>query len=410
MTFQIIEAVLSAEVAANGTVALPYPGNSVAADFDPAGAHLASCADAIYTSAGSDFALTFGGSTITFTNGASNVTLPAGATLRVQMAEFVVDEEGAAQIIENLVLGASGQAGTLNLFPATPSTGKLAFRAVDNAGDFTTVFGNAPQAGVRTYLIPDAGESADFVMTKGGQSPVLKDVDAGASGNAGSVDVFPSTAAKGKIAIEAADSAGDHKLTLTNASMGAARTVTIPDPGAAAEFIMSKGVQSLAGVKTFTEAIALDSGQITFPGTAVPSAGVNTLDDYEEGTWTPVLVPGSGSTQTYTLQIGSYTKIGRMVFLKGHISINSLGDASGDIGIGGLPFPSSSDGNSLSVVTVGHGASLAITAGHALGGFLNPSSSEISLRVWDDVTGTTAMQASELTAGGAVSFAVNYYI
>ena len=152
------------------------------------------------------------------------------------------------------------------------------------------------------------------------------------------------------------------------------------------------------------------SGGLRFPATQVSSADANALDDYEEGTWTPVLVPGAGSTQTYTLQIGSYTKIGRMVFLKGHLSINSLGDASGNIGIGGLPFPSSSDANSLSSVNVGHGASLAITAGHVLGGFINPNSSEISLRVWDAVTGTTAMQASELTAGGAISFSVAYYI
>ena len=154
----------------------------------------------------------------------------------------------------------------------------------------------------------------------------------------------------------------------------------------------------------------MNAGRVTFPAVQSPSADINTLDDYEEGTWTPVLVPGSGSTQTYTLQIGSYTKIGRMVFLKGHMSINSLGNAAGDIGIGGLPFASSADANSLSSVSVGHGASLAITAGHALGGFINPNSSEISLRVWDAVTGTTAMQASELTAGGAISFSVAYYI
>jgi len=41
---------------------------------------------------------------------------------------------------------------------------------------------------------------------------------------------------------------------------------------------------------------------------------VNTLDDYEEGTWTPVF-GGSGGTsgQTYTTQTGRYTKIGKLV-------------------------------------------------------------------------------------------------
>ena len=37
---------------------------------------------------------------------------------------------------------------------------------------------------------------------------VLRNLDAGSSGTAGSVDVFPSTAAKGKLAFAAADSAG----------------------------------------------------------------------------------------------------------------------------------------------------------------------------------------------------------
>ena len=54
---------------------------------------------------------------------------------------------------------------------------------------------------------------------------------------------------------------------------------------------------------------------IKFPATQVPSADANTLDDYEEGTWTPVL-GGSGGTsgQTYAAQAGTYTKIGNRLF------------------------------------------------------------------------------------------------
>lgn len=57
-------------------------------------------------------------------------------------------------------------------------------------------------------------------------------VDAGASGTAGSVDVFPTTASKGKLSITAADSAGDTTTTIVNASQSGARTYTIPDGGA----------------------------------------------------------------------------------------------------------------------------------------------------------------------------------
>jgi hypothetical protein len=77
-------------------------------------------------------------------------------------------------------------------------------------------------------------------------------IDAGASGTAGTVDVFPTTASKGKIQIAAADSAGDTTTTITNASQAAARTYTIPDAGGAASFVMTAGAQSIGGDKTFT--------------------------------------------------------------------------------------------------------------------------------------------------------------
>lgn len=77
-------------------------------------------------------------------------------------------------------------------------------------------------------------------------------LDAGASGTVGTVDIFPTTASKGKIQIAAADSAGDTTTTITNASQAAARTYTIPDAGANASFVMTAGNQSIAGDKTFT--------------------------------------------------------------------------------------------------------------------------------------------------------------
>lgn len=63
--------------------------------------------------------------------------------------------------------------------------------------------------------------------------------------------------------------------------------------------------------------LTLSNGQIAFPATTVPSADANTLDDYEEGTWTPVLTfatPGDLSV-AYSTQAGSYTKIGRQVMV-----------------------------------------------------------------------------------------------
>ncbi len=77
---------------------------------------------------------------------------------------------------------------------------------------------------------------------------------------------------------------------------------------------------------------------ITFPATQSASSDANTLDDYEEGTWTPSL----GGTATYTTRLASYVKVGRLVTVFCYISVNSIGTGSA-IQISGLPFSVSSD-------------------------------------------------------------------
>ena len=63
------------------------------------------------------------------------------------------------------------------------------------------------------------------------------------------------------------------------------------------------------------------------------------LDDYEEGTWTPVLTFGGASTGiTYSNRGGNYTKIGRQVTLNFMIELSSKGSSTGDAVIGGLPY------------------------------------------------------------------------
>ena len=91
----------------------------------------------------------------------------------------------------------------------------------------------------------------------------------------------------------------------------------------------------LVGTSTATAnggILQLTSG-ITFPATAVAATDVNTLDDYEEGTWTPSV----GGTATYTYQTGKYVKIGSYVFATAIIQVNTLGTGSSQF-IAGLPF------------------------------------------------------------------------
>lgn len=82
------------------------------------------------------------------------------------------------------------------------------------------------------------------------------------------------------------------------------------------------------------------AGQIGFPATQVPSANVNTLDDYQEGTWTPsITFGGAASGITYGANnAGAYTKIGNIVTISGYFELTSKGVSTGDAIIGGLPF------------------------------------------------------------------------
>lgn len=78
------------------------------------------------------------------------------------------------------------------------------------------------------------------------------------------------------------------------------------------------------------------NGQYPFPATQNASADANTLDDYEEGTWTPSV----GGTATYTTQTGTYTKIGRQVTAHCRLVINAIGTGNTSV-ISGLPFAAS---------------------------------------------------------------------
>jgi hypothetical protein len=89
---------------------------------------------------------------------------------------------------------------------------------------------------------------------------------------------------------------------------------------------------------------------VTFPATASASTDANTLDDYEEGTYSPIMVGSvSNPTVTYTKQAGKYTKIGNFVHVQIDLRWSALSSGSGSAFIT-LPFTSSNDQYSGGVV------------------------------------------------------------
>ena len=68
------------------------------------------------------------------------------------------------------------------------------------------------------------------------------------------------------------------------------------------------------------------------------TAGANKLDDYEEGTFTPVLQGTTNPTVTYTHQVGKYTKVGNKVTVNYYLETTAYTGGSAELRLGGLPF------------------------------------------------------------------------
>jgi hypothetical protein len=104
---------------------------------------------------------------------------------------------------------------------------------------------------------------------------------------------------------------------LTDSGSATPRTFTISDRGASNRWCFSQY-------------------GLSFNPTNSVATAAESLDDYEEGTWSPAFDSQSAGT-------GTYTKIGRLVTVKGKVTCDANGAASGALAMSGLPFSQISD-------------------------------------------------------------------
>ena len=127
-------------------------------------------------------------------------------------------------------------------------------------------------------------------------------------------------------------------VTLSAPSVAGTTTVTLPSSTGTMALLQTPSFATTIGVGGAT---ASTSGSgISFPATQSASSNANTLDDYEEGSWTPVWASsGNLPTLFYSTQVGKYVKIGKVVHFWGRIYMSSWGTGgTGVIRVGGLPF------------------------------------------------------------------------
>lgn len=169
-------------------------------------------------------------------------------------------------------------------------------------------------------------------------------------------------------------------------------------PGSARSYhagrvLIGTATENTSGAKLQT------SDGITFPATQVASSDANTLDDYEEGTWTPVLNSSGGTTfSPIAAASGSYTKIGNVCTLVGTVfeNVTPSGSAVDYITLGGMPFAAKAIGSGFA----GGGAPVTgamLATGYLAGLYVAPSAvtillfTDAGLQVKGDTIGTSAV-------------------
>lgn len=225
------------------------------------------------------------------------------------------------------VQGTAGEALTAGqaVYLSDGSGGKTAGRWYLADADFTY----ASTAAAIVGMVPaDIASAASGSIRLLGRITGLAGLTAGASyyisATAGAITATPPTNAR---FIGEADST-------TTLVMGPSQTPTV-------------GAFGITGLLTLT------GGQIKFPATQVASADVNTLDDYEEGSFTPV-IGGSGGTsgQTYSTQVGRYIKAGKLVHVQVYITFSAKGTITGSVQLQGLPFTTLNVANAFAALNV----------------------------------------------------------
>ena len=184
----------------------------------------------------------------------------------------------------------------------------------------------------------------------------------------------------------------------------------------------NSGSTSAGSTTTMSESMRIDSsGHAIIPAgvTLGTSAGVynaaNTLDDYEEGTWTPTIGIGTTTTNSFTggsysIQAGRYTKVGNMVTLWFHIRISNKGSQSGTVYMKGLPFTNHGDDTSSEGATVSINYWNSMANPVSLTGYVQNGRAQIILIDSDATTVTPSITNSDLTNSSTWYGVVTYRV
>ncbi len=280
------------------------------------------------------------------------------------------------------------------------STGKLLL-----ADDKFTLRDNADPTRVAQFQLSGLSASTTRSFTLPDVSAALASVGAVTQTFAGTT-----TFSAASVTVGNATTAATYGLGTGATASGQAKAVGIGTAGVSGSTTnvsIGSAVAGALGNIALNQPVALVSGQLGFPATALPSSDPNTLDDYEEGTWTPSVTFGGNAVGLATTGPtgGRYTKIGRTVIATGMLTLSSKGSSTGVAALTGLPFTAANDGIYVAVA-VGFAAGFSSVTGAVLAAVV-PNTGRCN--VYQSANGAaTALTNSNFTNSSQLFFTATY--
>lgn len=149
--------------------------------------------------------------------------------------------------------------------------------------------------------------------------------------------------------------------------------------------------------QTSGEGVTIDGVLLKDGGAYIGGSGAaNYLDDYEEGTWTPIIEgTTTNPTQSYAVQRGVYVKVGNLIYAEFYVSMAASGvsGGTGNAAVAGFPFSFPANGAHGQSGTINYSVGWGTSNGAPSGLYAFQGTDYALLRVTESTTTNPASNA-----------------